>query len=88
MVGSGCTMGAACGCDPNERNTSGRSTSCTLGHTHGRPLRLLVIVDEHTRECLSIDAARKLTSDDVLERLAWLMATPVLNLGRAGSHPE
>ena len=44
--------------------------------THdGRPVRLLVIVDEHTRECLSIDVARKLTSDDVLERLAWLMAT-------------
>ena len=44
--------------------------------THeGRPLRLLVIVDEHTRECLSVDVARKLTSDDVLERLAWLMAT-------------
>ena len=44
--------------------------------THdGRPLRLLVIVDEHTRECLSIDVARRITSDDVLERLAWLMAT-------------
>lgn len=44
--------------------------------THdGLPLRLLVIVDEFTRECLSIDVARHLTSDDVLERLAWLMAT-------------
>lgn len=44
--------------------------------THdGLPLRLLVIVDEFTRECLSIDIARSLTSDDVLERLAWLMAT-------------
>jgi putative transposase len=44
--------------------------------THdGPPLRLLVIVDEFTRECLSIDVARSLTSDDVLERLAWLMAT-------------
>lgn len=44
--------------------------------THdGLPLRLLVIVDEHTRECLSIDVARNLTGDDVLERLAWLMAT-------------
>jgi transposase InsO family protein len=32
-------------------------------------------VDEYTRECLSIDTARKLTSDDVLERLSWLMAT-------------
>lgn len=44
--------------------------------THdGRPVRMLVIVDEFTRECLSIDVARSLTSDDVLERLAWLMAT-------------
>jgi transposase InsO family protein len=36
---------------------------------------MLTIVDEFTRECLAIDVARKLTSDDVLERLAWLMAT-------------
>jgi len=41
----------------------------------GLPLRMLVILDEFTRECLSIDVARRLTSDDVLERLAWLMAT-------------
>ena len=34
----------------------------------GRPLRLLVVVDEFTRECLSIDVARKLNSEDVLER--------------------
>ena len=41
--------------------------------THdGRPLRLLVIVDEHTRECLAIDVARRLNSEDVLEQLAWL----------------
>lgn len=39
--------------------------------THdGLPLRMLVIVDEFTRECLSIDVERRLTSDDVLERLA------------------
>jgi transposase InsO family protein len=44
--------------------------------THdGVPFKLLTIVDEFTRECLAIDVARKLTSDDVLERLAWLMAT-------------
>ncbi len=44
--------------------------------THdGRALRLLVIVDEHTRECLSIDVARRLNSEDVLERLAWLFVT-------------
>ena len=44
--------------------------------THdGRPLRMLVLVDEYSRECLSIDVARRLSSEDVLERLAWLFAT-------------
>lgn len=46
------------------------------GRTHeGVSFRMLNIVDEYTRECLSIDVSRKLSSDDVLERLAWLMAT-------------
>ena len=46
------------------------------GRTHdGVPFKMLTVVDEYTRECLAIDVARKLTSDDVLERLAWLMAT-------------
>jgi len=36
---------------------------------------MLTIVDEFTRECLAIDVARSLKSDDVLEQLAWLMAT-------------
>jgi putative transposase len=43
--------------------------------TDGRPVRMLVVVDEYTRECLAIDVARTLKSDDVLERIAWLMAT-------------
>ena len=44
--------------------------------THdGRLLKLLTLVDEYTRECLAIDVARNLRSDDVLERLSWLMAT-------------
>ena len=39
--------------------------------THdGRPLRMLTLVDEYTRECLAIDVARRLGSEDVLERLA------------------
>ena len=29
----------------------------------GRPLRILAIVDEYTRECLSLDVARRLRSD-------------------------
>jgi transposase InsO family protein len=46
------------------------------GRTHdGRAFKMLVIVDEYTRECLAIDVARNLTSDDVMERLCWLMTT-------------
>lgn len=36
---------------------------------------MLTLVDEYTRECLAIDVARRLKSDDVLERLPWLFAT-------------
>ncbi len=44
--------------------------------THdGRAFRVLTIVDEFTRECLSMDVARQFTGDDVLERLAWLFVT-------------
>ena len=39
---------------------------------YGRPLRLLPIVDEYTRECLSIDVGRRLNSEHVLARLAEL----------------
>ena len=38
----------------------------------GRAFRMLTLIDEHSRECLSIDAARKLKSEDVLERLSDL----------------
>lgn len=38
----------------------------------GRPLRLLTVLDEFTRECVAIDVARRLTSDDVLGRLTHL----------------
>src|SRR3954462_14364933 len=33
---------------------------------------MLNVIDEYTRECLAIDVARRLTSDDVLERLSDL----------------
>jgi len=41
----------------------------------GRAFRLLTIIDEYSRECLAIDAARKLTSEDVRERLVDLFTT-------------
>ena len=41
--------------------------------THdGRAVRMLVVVDEYTRECLTIKVARKLNSQDVLKVLARL----------------
>jgi transposase InsO family protein len=44
----------------------------TARTTDGRSFRLLDVIDEYTRECLAIDVARKLTADDVLERLGDL----------------
>jgi putative transposase len=41
--------------------------------THdGRSFRMLTLVDEFTRECLAIDVTRRLTSEEVLERLSDL----------------
>jgi len=40
--------------------------------SEGRALKLLTVIDEHSRECLAIDVGRKLTSEDVLWRLAQL----------------
>lgn len=43
--------------------------SCTHD---GRSFRALTIIDEFIRECLAIDVARRLRSEDVLERLSDL----------------
>ena len=45
-----------------------------MDRTHdGKAFRMLVVVDECTRECLAIVVARKLNSQDVIETLADLM---------------
>ena len=38
----------------------------------GRPLKILTVMDEYSRECLAIEVERSLQSIDVLERLADL----------------
>ena len=44
-----------------------------LERTHdGQPLRMLIIIDEYTRECLTIDIARRMNHQDVLYRLSEL----------------
>lgn len=41
--------------------------------THdGRVFRMLTLIDEYSRECLAIDVERRLTSENVLERLSDL----------------
>jgi hypothetical protein len=55
-------------------------------------LKLLVVIDEFTRECLAIDVNRKIKGPDVVELLRYLFAvrgepdffevTTVLNLRR------
>jgi transposase InsO family protein len=37
--------------------------------TDGIPLRILVIIDEFTRECLTLHVARRISSQDVLDQL-------------------
>jgi len=39
---------------------------------NGRKAKLLNILDEHTRECLTIDVARRITAQDVLDVLRYL----------------
>jgi putative transposase len=40
--------------------------------SEGRPIRMLTVVDEHTRECLAINVERKLTTEDVVVQLTDL----------------
>jgi hypothetical protein len=40
---------------------------------NGRPLKWLSIVDEHTRECLALEVARSMKSQDVLDVLRELL---------------
>lgn len=58
--------------------------------THdGRPLKMLTVLDEYSRECLAIVVARRLQSDDVLQVLSELFVEhgPPANL-RSDNGPE
>jgi len=59
-----------------ERRNHVWSYDFVFDRTHdARPLRMLTIVDEYTRECLAIDVARRLDSEDVLDRLEQLFVS-------------
>jgi transposase InsO family protein len=59
-----------------ERRNHVWSYDFVFERTHdGRPLRMLTLVDEYTRECLAIDVERRLDSEDVLDRLETLFVS-------------
>ena len=41
----------------------------------GRAVRLLTVIDEYTRECMAIKAARRIRSDDVMHTLTGLFTS-------------
>ena len=41
---------------------------------HGRPLKILSIIDEYTRECIALEVNRRITSEDVIGVLVDLFA--------------
>jgi len=43
--------------------------------TNGRALKILVVIDEYTRECLALEAGRRFTSDDFVELVMRLLST-------------
>lgn len=38
----------------------------------GRPMKILTLIDEYTRECLALRVERRMTSEQLLETLAEL----------------
>ena len=60
---------------PQHRNHVWAYDFVTCRTHDGRAFKMLTVVDEFTRESLAIDTARTIRSDDVLERLTWLMVT-------------
>ena len=59
-----------------ERRNHVSSYDFVFERTHdGRPLRMLTLLDEYSRECLAIDVERRLASEDVLERLEALFVS-------------
>ena len=57
--------------------------------TDGRSMRMLNVIDEYTRECLSIHIGRRMTASDVLEVLAGLfVARGTPDFIRSDNGPE
>ena len=59
-----------------ERRNHAWSWDFVFDRTHdGRPIKLMVVVDEYTRECLAVHVARRIRGRDALDVFADLMET-------------
>ena len=58
---------------PERRNHVWACDFVHIGTRNGRPVRLLTVIDEYTRECLAIRVGRSIRSSDVIETLAGLV---------------
>lgn len=54
---------------PERRDHVWSYDTALVGTTDGRAQRILVVIDEYTRECLSMYAARSIKHQDVLNQL-------------------
>ncbi len=57
-----------------EQTTSGVGTSASDRTDNGGKLRILSVIDEHSRECLALYVSRKLTAVDLIEVMERLVA--------------
>ena len=69
------TDGSCIRCRPAYRHHVWAYDFVTARTHDGRPLKILAVVEEYSRECLALVVARRLRSIDVLETLAALFVT-------------
>ena len=69
------TDGSCIRCRPTYRHHVWAYDFLTARTNDGRPLKILTVLEEYSRECLAIVVARRLRSLDVLETLAELFVT-------------
>ena len=65
-------MAPASGSGLNTRTMCGAIDLMMARTAEGRAFRILTIIDEYTRECLTILTQRRITSQDVIEQLFYL----------------
>ena len=83
------TDGAFVRCLPAYRHHVWASDFLTARTHDGRPLKILTVVEEYSRECLAIVVARRFQPTDVVETLAeWFATDGILQQFLTVGHPH